>query len=77
MAAPLQLPHGNLITPHLIKGVTKFPKKGVGIRNEYNKLMDFVPLPDARAQDIFIRILYEILSTKDWMQPDWEKEFQA
>lgn len=77
MAAPLTLPNGNLITPHLIKGVTKYPKKGVGLRNEYNKLMDFYKQPDERIQDIFVRILRDIIASKDWEQPNWEEAFRA
>lgn len=75
MAMPLVLPHGNLITPALIRGVVKFKGKGVALRNEFNKIQDFIPETDARRQQIIVDCLLRVMSKRDWDQPDWETEF--
>lgn len=75
MAMPLVLPHGNLITPALIKGVVKFKGKGVALRNEFNKIQDFIPETDDRRQQIIVDCLLRVMSRRDWPQPDWEAEF--
>ena len=75
MAMPLVLPHGNLITPALIRGVVKFKGKGVALRNEFNKIQDFIPETDARRQQIIVDCLLRVVSKRDWDQPDWDTEF--
>ncbi len=75
MAMPLVLPHGNLITPALIRGVVKFKGKGVALRNEFNKIQDFIPETDARRQQIIVDCLLRVMSKRDWDQPDWDTEF--
>lgn len=75
MAMPLVLPHGNLITPSLIRGVVKFKGKGVALRNEFNKIQDFIPETDARRQQIIVDCLLRVMSKRDWDQPDWDTEF--
>lgn len=75
MASKLILPNGNLINPQLIQGVMKFPGKGVALRNEFNKILDFLRYPDERHQTIIITILHRVMSTRNWDQPDWEAEF--
>lgn len=75
MAMPLVLPHGNLITPALIRGVVKFKGKGVALRNEFNKIQDFIPETDARRQQIIVDCLLRVMSSRNWEQPDWEVEF--
>jgi len=72
---PLVLPHGNLITPALIRGVVKFKGKGVALRNEFNKIQDFIPETDARRQQIIVDCLLRVMSKRDWDQPDWDTEF--
>ena len=64
MAMPLVLPHGNLITPALIRGVVKFKGKGVALRNEFNKIQDFIPETDARRQQIIVDCLLQFLPGK-------------
>lgn len=75
MASLLVLPHGNLIDPSLIKGVVKFKAKGVALRNEFNKILDFIPEVDARRQQIIVIVLLRIIKDRNWEQPDWEAEF--
>jgi len=75
MAMPLILPHGNLITPALIRGVVKFKGKDVALRNEFNKIQDFIPETDGRRQQIIVDCLLRVMSKRDWDQPDWEAEF--
>lgn len=74
MATHLRLPNGNLIAPSLIKGVIKFPAKGVALRNEFNKIVDFIQEPDIRRQAVIMRVLGNVLSRRDWVQPDWDAE---
>lgn len=75
MAAKLKLSNGNLIAPHLIQGVVKFKGKGVALRNEFNKIMDFIVEPDDRRQQIIVEVLHGVISSRNWTQPDWEIEF--
>lgn len=75
MAAKLELPNGNLIAPHLIQGVVKFKGKGVALRNEFNKILDFIAEPDDRRQHIIVKVLHALMSTRNWSQPDWDTEF--
>ena len=75
MSSLLVLPHENLIEPHLIKGVIKFPGKGVALRNEFNKILDFIPEKDERRQRMIVTVLAQIIKDRDWNQPDWETEF--
>ena len=71
----LVLPNRNLIAPSSIKGVMKYAGKGVALRNEYNKFLDFIAEKDARLQQIIVDCLLRVLSTRNWEQPDWEAEF--
>lgn len=75
MANHLTLPNGNLIAPALIKGVIMFPAKGVALRNEFNKILDFIKEADERRQKVIVRVLSNVLSRRDWVQPDWDAEF--
>lgn len=75
MASLLILPHENLVEPYLIKGVIKFPGKGVALRNEFNKIIDFIPEPDERRQRIIVRVLQQVIKVRNWVQPNWEEEF--
>lgn len=75
MATHLSLPNGNLIAPSLIKGVIKFPGKGIALRNEFNKILDFVQETDERRQAVVMRVLSRVLSQRGWVQPDWDAEF--
>lgn len=75
MSSLLVLSNGNLIEPHLIKGVVKFPNKGVALRNEFNKILDFIREKDERRQRIIVTVLAQIIKDRDWNQPDWETEF--
>ncbi len=75
MANLLTLPNGNLVSPALIRGVVKFPGKGVALRNEFNKIMDFIREADERRQAVIAQVLKEITSNRDWEQPDWATEF--
>lgn len=75
MATHLSLPNGNLIAPSLIKGVIKFPGKGIALRNEFNKILDFVQETDERRQAVVMRVIGRVLSRRDWVQPDWDAEF--
>ncbi|MES2879535.1 MAG: hypothetical protein V4713_14060 [Pseudomonadota bacterium] len=71
----LQLPNGNLIARSSIKGVVKFPNKGVALRNEFNKFLDFIREPDAAAQDLIVKVLLSVLSAgREWTQPNWADE---
>ncbi len=72
----LTLPNGNLIAPALIRGVVKFPGKGVAFRSEYNKLLDFEKEPDPLRQQVVVIVIRTVLRQgRDWKQPDWQAEF--
>lgn len=75
MASKLVLPNGNLINPLFIQGVVKFPGKGVALRNEFNKILDFLREPDEQRQQIIVTVLHRVMCTRNWEQPDWEVEF--
>ena len=77
MAAKLKLSNGNLIAPHLIQGVVKFKGKGVALRNEFNKIVDFIVEPDDCRQQIIVDVIEVVTSSRNWSQPDWEQEFAA
>jgi hypothetical protein len=68
----LELPNGNLLDPDLIKGVVKFPKKGVTLRNEFNKMLDFIREADEVLQAAIVAEIRKVLEAeRDWEQPDW------
>lgn len=70
-----QLPNGNLIARSSIKGVVKFPGKGVALRNEFNKILDFIRVPDVTTQELIVKVIHEVLSAgRDWEQPNWADE---
>ena len=75
MARLLVLSNDNLTAPNLIHGVVKFPGKGVALRNEYNKIIDFIKEPDARRQNVIVIVIGYVTSTRDWVQPNWDEEF--
>ena len=75
MSSLLVLPHENLIEPHLIKGVIKFPGKGVALRNEFNKILDFIPEKDERRQRIIVKVLEQIIKVRNRSKPNWDVEF--
>lgn len=71
----LELSNGNLVAPESIRGVVKFAGKGVAIRNEFNKMLDFIKEPEAARQQIIVDVLRGILQQgRDWKQPDWAAE---
>lgn len=71
----LQLPNGNLIARSSIKGVVKFPGKGVALRNEFNKFLDFIREPDTAVQEVIVKVIQHVLSAgRDWTQPNWIDE---
>lgn len=72
----LELSNGNLHDPANIRGVVKFPGKGVAIRNEFNKMLDFVKETEAARQQVVVDVLREVIRQgRDWKQPNWEAEF--
>lgn len=77
MASLLVLPHGNLIDPPVIKGVIKFKGKGVALRNEFNKILDFIPEIDERRQRIIVDVLLKVIKVRNWEQPNWQEEFDT
>lgn len=69
----LALSNGNLVARSSIKGVIKFKNKGVALRNEFNKILDFIAEPDSARQEIIVETMREILAAgRDWKQPDWD-----
>jgi len=74
--ALLVLNNGNMVAPHLIKSVVKYKGKGVALRNEFNKFIDFIKETDERRQEIIVNVLRDILTRRDWVQPDWDEEFR-
>lgn len=72
----LELSNGNLHAPEGIRGVVKFPGKGVAIRNEFNKMLDFVKEPDPARQQVIVDVLRRVLQQgREWKQPNWDAEF--
>lgn len=71
-----ELSNDNLHDPANIRGVVKFPGKGVAIRNEFNKMLDFIKEPDPARQQVIVNVLREVIRQgRDWKQPNWEAEF--
>lgn len=76
MAKLLKLKSGSSFDPSLVAGIIKFAKKGVIIRNEYNKIIVFEPEPDADRQTVIADVVGDIVNSgNDWEQPDWDAEF--
>lgn len=72
----LALSNLNLHAPENIRGVVKFPGKGVAIRNEFNKMLDFIKEPDPARQQVIVDVLRTVIRQgRDWTQPNWEAEF--
>ena len=73
----LELSNGNLVALGIINAVQNYPDKGVGIKNEYSKLIDFIKEPDAARRKIITNVLNRLINRdgRTWVQPDWPKEF--
>lgn len=68
----LEMKSGNVFDPALIRGIVKFPGKGVVFKNEFNKTLVYEPEPDAFNQDAVVKVVIEVLKAgKMWQQPDW------
>ena len=61
MAKLLKLKSGSSFDPSLVAGIVKFAKKGVVIRNEYNKIIVFEPEIDAERQNVIDRCHDQLL----------------
>lgn len=76
MAKLLKLKSGSSFDPSLVAGIVKFAKKGVVIRNEYNKIIVFEPEVDPERQNVIADVIGDIVNIgRDWQQPDWDAEF--
>lgn len=68
----LEMKSGNVMDPALIRGIVKFPGKGIVFKNEYNKSMIYEPEPDSFNQDAVVKAVVVVLKArKAWEQPDW------
>ena len=69
----LELPEGGLLAPSVIYSVTPFPNKGVGLFNEHQQMVGFVPAKPSDKQRRVIDVFKEIVNSgnKRWVQPDW------
>lgn len=76
MARLLVMKSGSSFNPFSIGAIVKFAKKGLVVRNEFNKIMVFEPDPDPVHQDVMARILTDIVNGgPDWVQPEWDAEY--
>ena len=50
----LEMKSSNAVDPFLIRGIVKFPGKGVVFKNEYNKTLVYEAEPDAFYQDALV-----------------------
>lgn len=72
----LEMKSGNVTDPYLIRGIVKFPGKGVVFRNEYNKTLVYEPEADPIYQDAIVKGVVTVLKAgKSWQQPDWVAEY--
>jgi len=72
----LEMKSGNVFDPALIRGIVKFPSKGIVFKNEYNKTIVYEPEPDSFNQDAVVKAVVEVLKAgKSWQQPDWSVEY--
>ncbi|MDD3352258.1 hypothetical protein [Zoogloea sp.] len=72
----LEMKSGNVLDPFLIRGIVKFPGKGVVFKNEYNKTMVYEPETDPFNQDALVKAVVQVLRAgKAWEQPDWAAEY--
>jgi len=72
----LEMKSGNVIDPFLIRGIVKFPGKGVMFKNEYNKALAYEIEPDPYYQDALVKAVVQVLRARNsWLQPDWAAEY--
>ncbi len=72
----LEMKSSNAVDPFLIRGIVKFPGKGVVFKNEYNKTLVYEAEPDAFYQDALVKAVVQVLRAgKAWLQPDWAAEY--
>ncbi|MEF8699227.1 MAG: hypothetical protein V5B33_07845 [Candidatus Accumulibacter sp. UW20] len=73
MPRMMLMPNHSAMDPamiHMVKGVEN---KGVFIRNEYNKILDYIKCPEKEEQDIIVREIQIVQSQgADWKQPNWD-----
>ena len=72
MPRMLRLSDGSAVDPAMIHVAYGVPGKGVVIRNEYNKLINFIKQPLPEHQDIIVENITLVQEQGDkWEQPDW------
>ena len=72
----LEMKSGNVVDPFLIRGIVKFPGKGVVFKNEYNKTLVYEAEPDAFYQDALVKAVVQVLRARNsWLPPDWAAEY--
>lgn len=67
---------GNALDPVLVRGISKFPGKGVAFRNADNKMLCYEAEPDPFYQDVIVNAIVRLEKEgRSAAQPDWEALF--
>lgn len=73
MPRMLLLPNGSAVDPAMIHVVKSVEGKGVIIRNEYNKMIEYVRFAATELHTLIVTEIQKVQSLgEDWVQPDWD-----
>lgn len=73
MPRMLLLPNGSAVNPAMIHVVKGVEGKGVIIRNEYNKMIEFIKFIANEHHPLIVAEVQKVQSQgEDWVQPDWD-----
>lgn len=73
MPRMLLLPNGSAVNPSMIHVVKGVEGKGVIIRNEYNKLIEFIKFITTEHLPLIVSEVQKVQSQgEDWIQPNWD-----
>ena len=72
MPRMLRLSDGSAVDPAMIHVAYGVPGKGVVLKNEYNKLLEYLKYSLPEHQKIIVDNINLVQSQgEDWLQPDW------
>ncbi|MFZ4538618.1 hypothetical protein [Propionivibrio sp.] len=72
----MSMPSCTAIDPAMIHVVKPVDNKGVFIRNEFNKIIEYIKQTDPVLQRIIVDEIQKVQSQgADWVQPNWDVLF--
>lgn len=73
MPRMLLLPNGSAVDPAMIHVVKSVEGKGVIIRNEFNKMIEYMKYSDTMCHIVIVTEIQNVQKQgEDWTQPDWD-----